>query len=82
MEHNDVNQMFQSRLDRLGLEEYNYEHFTRDAALRDVRATVAKRGIGPGCPAPDFELEDTEGGRVRLSDLKGRPVLLRFGSIT
>jgi len=48
----------------------------------DMRGTLSARGIGPGCLAPDFELEDTDGGRVRLSDLRGRPVILRFGNIS
>ena len=34
--------------------------------------------ITPGEPAPDFELEDVFGKRIRLSDLRGRPVLLAF----
>jgi peroxiredoxin len=36
----------------------------------------------PGSEAPDFELETTEGDRVRLSELRGQPVVLRFGSFT
>ena len=31
-----------------------------------------------GTPAPDFDLPDTEGGRVALSDLGGQPVLVMF----
>ncbi len=34
--------------------------------------------ITPGEPAPDFELTDVDGKLVRLSDLRGRPVLLAF----
>ncbi len=35
--------------------------------------------ITPGEPAPDFELADTEGRAVRLSDLHGaKPVVLAF----
>lgn len=34
--------------------------------------------ITPGELAPDFELEDIEGHTVRLSDFRGRPVLLSF----
>ncbi|MEX0673165.1 MAG: thioredoxin-dependent thiol peroxidase [Gaiellaceae bacterium] len=31
-----------------------------------------------GDPAPDFELESDEGATVRLSDLRGKPVVLYF----
>jgi peroxiredoxin Q/BCP len=31
-----------------------------------------------GAPAPDFELESDSGERVRLSSLRGRPVVLYF----
>ena len=31
-----------------------------------------------GEPAPDFVFRDTDGGQVRLGDLRGRPVLLHF----
>jgi peroxiredoxin len=34
--------------------------------------------IGEGALAPDFELEDDGGAKVRLSDFRGRPVVLYF----
>ena len=34
--------------------------------------------ISPGEPAPDFELNDVQGNLVRLSDLRGKPVVLYF----
>jgi len=34
--------------------------------------------IAPGEPAPDFELDDANGRHVRLSDLRGKPILLAF----
>jgi len=34
--------------------------------------------ITPGELAPDFELEDVEGKTVRLSDFRGKPVVLSF----
>ena len=34
--------------------------------------------IGPGAPAPDFELPDQDGDPVRLSALRGRMVVLYF----
>jgi peroxiredoxin len=39
-------------------------------------------GSGPapraGSPAPDFELADLDGGKVKLSDFRGRPVWINF----
>lgn len=34
--------------------------------------------ITPGDRAPDFEAEDVDGRRIRLSQFRGRPVLLAF----
>jgi peroxiredoxin len=34
--------------------------------------------IEAGEPAPDFELTDTEGRNVRLSQFRGRPLVLAF----
>ena len=34
--------------------------------------------ITPGEPAPDFKLEDVQGNRHRLSDFRGKPVVLSF----
>jgi peroxiredoxin Q/BCP len=34
--------------------------------------------IEEGQPAPDFELESDDGGTVKLSDLRGKPVVLYF----
>jgi hypothetical protein len=52
-----------------------------------VRAAAAARNkLAPdtGDLAPDFELPmlDSDGGRVRLSALRGRAVALAFGSYT
>lgn len=47
-------------------------------------ATVFGKGNGmsklitPGDLAPDFELEDVQGKRVRLSEYRGKPVVLAF----
>ncbi len=32
----------------------------------------------PGEPAPEFEIDDLNGRRVRLTDFRGQPVLLYF----
>lgn len=61
--------------------DYNYSHLTASIVLDDLRRTVSG-GPRPGDPAPDFELPATEGERVRLSALRGQPVLLLFGSVT
>jgi len=34
--------------------------------------------ITPGELAPDFELNDVDGNSVRLSDFRGKPVVLYF----
>jgi peroxiredoxin Q/BCP len=34
--------------------------------------------ITPGEPAPDFELNDVQGKQIRLSDFRGKPVVLYF----
>jgi hypothetical protein len=31
-----------------------------------------------GQPAPDFELDSTQGGKLKLSSLKGKNVLINF----
>ena len=63
--------------------DYNFEHFRTKHLAQDARRTVVAEGIRPGEPAPDFELPRADGaGTVRLTDLRGRPVLLHFGSFT
>jgi peroxiredoxin len=34
--------------------------------------------ITPGELAPDFELNDVQGNSIRLSNLRGKPILLAF----
>ena len=43
-----------------------------------VGAATAARALEIGDKAPDFELESTKGGKLKLSDLKGRNVLINF----
>ena len=45
------------------------------SALRPVELAVAPR---IGALAPDFELETLDGGRFRLSDLRGRALVINF----
>ena len=47
-------------------------------AARPSAVSSRQSKVEPGMLAPDFELERTDGRRQRLSDFRGRPVLLRF----
>src|SRR5687767_10523804 len=79
----DVERKFRHLQDELlPPEEYNFEHFRTRHLVFDARATLEQRGIPPGEPAPDFERQTTDGLLFRLSELRGRPVLLHFGSYT
>ncbi len=64
------------------VQEYNYEHYRAKHLLMNLWWTLRSRGIHPGDVAPDFDLPSTDGQRVRLSTLRGRPIVLRFGSVT
>jgi hypothetical protein len=82
MQGNEITRRFQS-LDedkRESFDEYNYEHFKTAVLVEDGRRTVEARGIKPGEMAPDFELPQVGGGSLRLSDLRGKPTILHFGS--
>jgi peroxiredoxin len=48
--------------------------------LRQTSGADTFTGVGlePGQLAPDFEISTTDGRRVRLSDFRGRPVILNF----
>lgn len=78
----DVPQRFPALPHRFAPSEYNFAHFRTKHLLSDAKATFAGRGIAPGEFAPDFELPLVGGTTVRLSDLRGTPVLLHFGSFT
>jgi len=82
MEQVNTNDLFRLMPDKLNPDKYNFDRFTRNYFVMDTKWTYSGRGIGPGKIAPDFELTDTEGNRVRLGDLRGKPVLLHFGSFT
>jgi AhpC/TSA family len=40
--------------------------------------TGLARALGVGDKAPDFELDSTKGGKLKLSDLRGKNVLINF----
>ncbi len=64
------------------LRRYNYEHFWIKHLVADLWRSARGRGLRPGAQAPDFDLESTDGARVRLSELRGQPLLLHFASET
>ena len=41
-------------------------------------ASSAARALEVGDKAPDFELESSQGGKLKLSSLKGKNVLINF----
>ena len=82
MHGNEVKSRFSLLSTRKTPEEYNFEHFTTLILIEDAKRTFRSDGICAGEIAPDFELEKVGGGTMRLSDLRGKPVLLHFGSYT
>jgi peroxiredoxin len=60
---------------------YNYQSFDYGSEQVELERWL-REGPAIGQPAPDFELADLDGNRVRLSDLRGQPVVLEFGSYT
>ncbi|HDX9578462.1 TPA: redoxin domain-containing protein [Bacillus pseudomycoides] len=51
----------------------NQEHSTKNE-----KEVIAQNGIEIGKVAPDFELSKLDGTKVKLSDLKGKKVILNF----
>jgi hypothetical protein len=78
----DAAERFAGLDQKVPLDDYNIEHFRTKHLLEDGKRTLANRGILPGEVAPDFALPQVGGGTLHLSDLRGRPVLLHFGSIS
>ncbi len=58
--------------------EYNYSEWKREAGAFELFRTIAYAGDEP----PDFTLPAIDGDEVKLSALRGKPVVLEFGSIT
>ncbi|PZC47301.1 MAG: Peroxiredoxin [Chloroflexi bacterium] len=57
---------------------YNYDTWDRSGALPFFQAEAARVGD----VAPDFTLPLAEGEQIALSALRGKPVMIEFGSIT
>ncbi len=66
-----------------GFKRYNYESFSNHELIRHAARTEFGSGPEPGEQAPDFQLRDLDGNKVRLSDFEGeKNVVLTFGSAT
>ena len=76
----DVRERFAALENKVPIDDYNLKHFRTKYLIRDGRRTFTNSGIMPGEIAPDFELPTSDGGTIRLSDLRGKPVLLTFSS--
>lgn len=78
----EIERRFDALEEKKKTEDYNFAHFKTSILLEDGLRTVEARGILPGELAPDFELLQVGGETLRLSDLRGRPTILHFGSFS
>jgi hypothetical protein len=62
--------------------DFNFLHFRMRHMAAELIRSLRPEGVLPGQQAPSFELDTTHGGRLRLRDLCGRPVLVHFVSYT
>jgi hypothetical protein len=75
--------MTQDLVERLDpARDYNFRHFRMRHMAAELLRTYRRSGVPLGSEAPDFDLEATDGRRLRLRDLRGRPVLIHFVSYT
>ena len=61
-------------------EEYNFEVWGETGSKN--RFEYFKTVSHAGDRAPDFTLPTLDGGELTLSSLRGKPVMIEFGSIT
>jgi cytochrome oxidase Cu insertion factor (SCO1/SenC/PrrC family) len=59
---------------------YNYPAFVRSSAVG--MSPAFRNTVRVGEQAPDFTLTALDGTPIRLADLRGKYVVLEFGSIT
>lgn len=59
-------------------DDFNFSHFR----MRHMAAELLRTGLTIGSDAPDFDLPASDGTRIRLSDLRGQPVVLHLISYT
>lgn len=62
--------------------DFNFRHYRGRHMVAELLRGFCDHCLLPGTKAPDFELVSTSGETVRLSGLRGRPVLLHFASYT
>jgi len=48
------------------------------AAAMLMCATSSAQAIGVGDKAPEFELNSSKGGKLKLTDLRGKNILINF----
>lgn len=78
----DILRDFSTLPDPMDVETYNFEHFRLKHLLHDIQRSLTNAGIAPNELAPDFILPSVGGETFRLSERRGKPVLLHFGSYT
>lgn len=80
----EVSRRFEQMEDskRKNAEKYNFKHFRSKHLLNDALSTIKGTGIQPGELAPNFTLPAVGDETVSLQELRGKPVLLHFGSFT
>lgn len=76
----EIERRFVALDEKKNAEDYNFKHFHAGILFEDGKRTFEAKGICAGEIAPDFELPKVGGGSLRLSDLRGKPVALHFGS--
>lgn len=59
-------------------QELAQQEFLLEAATKEAQVDVADTGLTPGDEPPNFELETLDGQAVKLSDYKGKKVILNF----